>query len=187
MMTRQQFAEVYQGGGREKTRRFLLSLGADRDTARDVAQAAWVKGYERIAQLRDPRCLVPWINVIALNLFRDQVASRKSTRQLLLADEQIVSREFDSRVLAVRLALEKCNLFDRQLLDAFYWGGHSGEELAKQTGISVGAIHARLSRARQAVRDHMGESRCQVVTGEESLKMSAKREDIERSTETPAA
>jgi RNA polymerase sigma factor (sigma-70 family) len=187
MMTQQLFVETYEGGGLQKTKRFLRSLGADPDTAADLAHAAWVKGYEWIAQLRDPRCLLPWINMIALNKFRDQVASGKSTRQLLLEDERIVSREIDIRVLAVRLALEKCDPLDRYLIEAFYWGGYSGQELAEQAGISVDALYARLSRARLAVRDHMGESRRQVVTSKGVLKMGAKREDNERLRETPAA
>ena len=68
-MTREEYGVVYQTGC-ERTIRFLLSRGVSPGIAPDVAQSAWLRGWERLAQLRDPTMIVTWINSIALNKYR---------------------------------------------------------------------------------------------------------------------
>ena len=53
-MTREEYGKAYQKGY-NLTVRFLVSRGLAYDAAQETAQAAWVKGWERIGQLRDQR------------------------------------------------------------------------------------------------------------------------------------
>ena len=68
-MTKEGYGQAYQRGF-ELTVRFLLSRGVQRDNAREVAQAAWVRAWERLSQLRDDNLVVTWVNTIALNVYR---------------------------------------------------------------------------------------------------------------------
>src|SRR6266699_3194921 len=68
-MKRNEYADAFQKGY-SATRRFLLSRGAALDEAEEIAQAAWVRGWEYIDQLRDPAMVNFWVNSIARNLFR---------------------------------------------------------------------------------------------------------------------
>src|SRR3984957_17276059 len=68
-MTRDGYGIAYQKGF-TLTVRFLLSRGAQREYAMEVAQGAWVRGWERLHQLRDEATVVTWVNTIALNAYR---------------------------------------------------------------------------------------------------------------------
>ena len=68
-MKRNEYADAFQNGY-SATRRFLLSRGAAIEEAEEIAQAAWVRGWEYRDQLRDPSMVSFWVNSIARNLFR---------------------------------------------------------------------------------------------------------------------
>ncbi len=68
-MTREGYGQAYQKGF-SLTVRFLLSRGVQRDAADEAAQAAWVKGWERLEQLRNESSVTTWVNTIALNVYR---------------------------------------------------------------------------------------------------------------------
>src|SRR6478736_2189333 len=69
------YAEAFQNGF-GATRRFLLSRGAALEEAEEIAQAAWVRGWEFREQLRDPGLVGFWVNSIARNLFRAKFRSK---------------------------------------------------------------------------------------------------------------
>src|SRR6202050_5191044 len=68
-MTRDEYGQAYQRGF-ELTIRLLRSRGAQSDRAREVAQAAWTLGWERLSQLRNDSFVRTWVNTIALNVYR---------------------------------------------------------------------------------------------------------------------
>jgi hypothetical protein len=68
-MTRENYGQAYQRGY-DSTVRFLRKRGVARDLVSDVAQAAWVKGWERLSQLRNETMITTWVNAIAINVYR---------------------------------------------------------------------------------------------------------------------
>src|ERR1700687_1791118 len=68
-MTREEYGSAYKRGY-HLTVRFLVSRGLTYDAAQETAQAAWVKGWERLGQLRDSNMVLTWMNSIALNIHR---------------------------------------------------------------------------------------------------------------------
>ena len=68
-MTQQAFGQAYWQGF-AKTVRLLRSRGATLHDAEDLAQAAWLQGWQKIDQLRDHGMIVSWVNTIALNYHR---------------------------------------------------------------------------------------------------------------------
>lgn len=148
-MTRDAYGQAYQKGF-ELTIRFLLSRGLPRDTASEVAQAAWVRGWERHRQLRNDDFVVTWVNTIALNVYRS-----------LLRNESLVNREVQQipdRVVAIDLAaidvgrmLRSCGSRDRILLEQ-YMDGFTMAEIARKHDSTETAIRIRLLRARRAAR-----------------------------------
>jgi DNA-directed RNA polymerase specialized sigma24 family protein len=68
-MTQEAYGQAYCKGFR-KTVGLLRSRGASSDSAEDVAQAAWLRGWQMRQQLRDDRLVVTWVNTIALNYLR---------------------------------------------------------------------------------------------------------------------
>ena len=53
-MTRDEYGAAFQQGY-ERTVASLMARGAHCDEAREIAQEAWVKGWERLSQLRNER------------------------------------------------------------------------------------------------------------------------------------
>ena len=147
-MTREQFGQAYQDG-HQNTIRFLLSRGVTRDLAIDVAQSAWVRGWECRHQLRDDSALVTWVNTIALNQFRKAI--RQDQRYSPLVDTGYSKPAVNWAALDLGLILARCSLKDRALLKT-QLEGLTAKELSERIGASTTAIRLRLYRARSAAR-----------------------------------
>ena len=129
--------------------RFLYRKVWDEERAMDLAQEVFVRGLRH--QPQKPRA---WLFVTAANLARDEarkVIRRKKHLTLLKADSEEVSepatvdKEDRTRVQA---ALEELSERDREAL--LLWdAGLSYDEIARQTGLSKGAVGTTLSRARK--------------------------------------
>jgi len=147
-MTREAYARAYQDG-LPITFRFLLSRGVARDTAEEISQAAWMRGWERLGQLRSEELVSTWVNTIALNLYRRAI--RQERRLQVLRDPMYAKSTMNWAAIELSRILRFCRLPDRQLLEA-QMGGQTAEEIAHDQGVSQTAIRIRLLRARRAAR-----------------------------------
>jgi DNA-directed RNA polymerase specialized sigma24 family protein len=146
-MHRSIYAEAFQTGF-GATRRFLISRGAPLDEAEEIAQAAWVRGWENREQLRDPELVNYWVNSIARNLFRAKFRTRITLR---LEDTPEPSYAFDMESIELNQLLGMCQDGDRAMLEESL-EGYSAEEMARGSGISSTGMRVRLLRVRQALR-----------------------------------
>ena len=113
-MERNEFALAFESGY-ASTRRFLMSRGAQMEEADEIAQAAWVRGWEYRQQLRDPSLIGYWVNSIARNLFRARFRSvQPLPLEGMLDPAYTMGLEDD---LEVQRLLEKCAAKDRALLE----------------------------------------------------------------------
>jgi len=146
-MNREEYGQAYRSGF-ESTVRFLLSRGAPRESAREAAQAAWAKGWERLYQLRNEGMVVTWVNTIALNAYR-KLLRRDNCYQL--APELPGSSEMGLAAIDVARILDSCRPRERFLLEQ-QMSGVTTQEMAYREGASETAIRIRLLRVRRAVR-----------------------------------
>jgi RNA polymerase sigma factor (sigma-70 family) len=146
-MKRNEYADAFQKGY-SATRRFLLSRGAALDEAEEIAQAAWVRGWEYREQLRDPSMVNFWVNSIARNLFRARFRTPPVIPLEGIDPSYCMSLE---EQIEVRRMLERCPPRDRALLEKSL-EGYSAEEIAKDEGISSTGIRVRMLRIRQGIR-----------------------------------
>ena len=129
--------------------RFLLSRGVSQEHAKDIAQTAWMRGWERLYQLRDESLLNTWINSIALNthrrvLYRERLFQHLS--ESIRAETGINEASIDlSRIMS------SCRPEERALLEAHLAGLTPGE-IGAADGVSRVAVRVRLWRARRAAR-----------------------------------
>ncbi|MEO8593894.1 MAG: sigma-70 family RNA polymerase sigma factor [Candidatus Solibacter sp.] len=158
-MTRNDYGSAYEQGF-HPTVRFLVAKGVPPDTAEEIAQAAWTRGWERIGQLRDQEVVRTWVNTIALNLYRRNIHidSRKEPLmdRMVKPDKGVASIELD-------ILLESCCPNDRLLL-LYQLYGFTTSEMARQVGTTETAVRIRLMRARRSARtasDSKGASRPQ--------------------------
>jgi DNA-directed RNA polymerase specialized sigma24 family protein len=146
-MTSEAYGMAYQRGF-DMTVRFLISRGVGRDMARDVAQAAWVRGWERLDQLRNESMVVTWVNAIAMNVHRTVLRSERAFQSL---PEYYSRAELNLAAIDLKRILRFCAPRDRALLE-LQMQGDTAEEIARKQGVTETAIRIRLLRARRAAR-----------------------------------
>lgn len=147
-MTREEFGAAYEEG-RMRTVRFLRSRGAEWDLATDISQMAWMRGWERLAQLRERNLLVTWVNTIALNLYFRALHDER--RQVALQEPRYSCGFLNWAAIDLSRILDGCRVSDRALLEA-QLNGFTAKEIAGETGTSETAVRLRLLRARRAAR-----------------------------------
>ena len=149
-MTGEEYGQAYKRGF-DLTIRFLLSRGAPGDRAREVAQAAWARGWERLNQLRDKNLIFTWVNTIALNMYRSVLRSEPAYHAL---PELVTKAGINLAAIDVARILKICRPCDRMLLEQQMQGATT-EELARKQGVTETAIRIRLLRARRAARSRV--------------------------------
>jgi RNA polymerase sigma factor (sigma-70 family) len=150
-MTRDEYGRAYESGF-DRTVRFLRTAGVPTDSAAESAQAAWVRGWERIGQLRDSGSVVAWISSIALNLFRKHLPQRVSLEAL---GEIPVPPQVNLARIDVDRILRACPMNHRSLLRTYYLEGAEIQEIARNYGQSETAVRVRLLRARRSAHRSM--------------------------------
>ncbi len=147
-MTREEYGEIYQAA-RERTIRFLLSRGVAPGLAPDIAQSAWLRGWERLSQLRDPQMIVTWVNSIALNQYRRVIRNERLHQEL----QQSAQGKTSLNLAAIDVAqiLRACRPPERQLLEA-QMRGVTAKEIAREQGLTETAVRIRFLRARRSAR-----------------------------------
>jgi RNA polymerase sigma factor (sigma-70 family) len=146
-MTRDEYGKAYRHGF-DLTVRFLISRGVPSEPARDAAQAAWVRGWERLSQLRNDSMVVTWVNTIAMNVHRSVLRSERSCQALA---DHAQTAEMNLAAIDVARILKYCRPRDRVLLE-LQMQGNTMEEIARKEGVTEAAIRIRLVRARRAAR-----------------------------------
>jgi RNA polymerase sigma factor (sigma-70 family) len=146
-MTREEYGAAYRKGY-NMTIRFLVSRGLSYDSAQETAQAAWVKGWERLGQLRDPNMVLTWMNSIALNIHRSCMRREPFLQTL---PELSTPPKVNLAAIDVRRILKTCKKNDRLVLTRHYLEGYKVQEIAHAHGWTETAVRIRLLRARRTV------------------------------------
>ena len=161
MITREAYGQIYQEG-KERTIRFLLSRGVARTMAPDIAQSAWLRGWERLSQLRDERMVVTWVNTISLNQYRRAIRTERL--------QQVIQEPIHGKTTLINLAaidvakaMHLCRPPERALLEA-QMVGVTPKEMAREQGVTETSIRLRFFRARRSAREAL-EASCGRATG----------------------
>jgi DNA-directed RNA polymerase specialized sigma24 family protein len=145
-MTCEEYGNAYKRGY-NLTVRFLVSRGLTYDGAQETAQAAWVKGWERLGQLRDANMVLTWMNSIALNIHRSCVRREPFLQTL---PELSTPPKVNLAAIDVGRILQTCKKNDKLVLQRHYLEGYKVQEIARAHGWTETAVRIRLLRARRA-------------------------------------
>jgi len=146
-MTCEEYGNAYRKGY-NLTVRFLVSRGLSYDGAQETAQAAWVKGWERLGQLRDSNMVLTWMNSIALNIHRSFIRREPFLQQL---PELSTPPKVNLAAIDVRRMLQTCKKNDRLVLQRHYLEGYKVQEIARAHGWTETAVRMRVLLARRSV------------------------------------
>ena len=146
-------------------------LGAS--TADDLAAETFAVAFRSWDRLDPARPVRPWLYGIAANLMRHhwrkerrmlRAYARTGVDPVFADDEDAVARadaELQQRELADALA--ELRPEEREVLLLHTWADLSDSEIADALGLPIGTVKSRLSRARDRLRNQLGEVGQQAV------------------------
>jgi RNA polymerase sigma-70 factor, ECF subfamily len=139
---------------------FCYRLTGSREGAEDVVQTAFLKAYQSIASLDDPRLFYYWLFSIARNEALSQVRGKRGANANAALDEAEEVWEGESpheRVVAEETHMLVERLLGglkpeyREVLILRQFEFLSYAEIATITGGSISAVESRLFKARKAL------------------------------------
>jgi RNA polymerase sigma-70 factor (ECF subfamily) len=155
------FARLVDAYYADTMRVAFVVAGGDREVAEDAVQTAWSIAWQKLASLRDPDRLKPWLLTVTANEAR-QIARRRHRHLVVEIDvaaadpagpdpASLVS-ELDLRRALVHVAPE-----DRSLLALRYVAGLDSSEIATLTHRPASSVRSRLAALRARLRKELSD------------------------------
>jgi RNA polymerase sigma-70 factor (ECF subfamily) len=144
----------------EDMRRVCTVVCGNETIAEEAAQAAWSIAWRRLASLREPERLRPWLVSVAVNEAKQLLRKRRRASALeVTVDASRTAGGIDPAIgidlLDLRSALDRLDPDERALLAMRYVAGFDATELAAATGISPAGTRTRLKRSLDRLRKEL--------------------------------
>jgi RNA polymerase sigma-70 factor (ECF subfamily) len=138
--------------------RYCRGMGFDHDTALDLVQDSFIRGYTRLADCRDATHFRAWLFRILRNRCLDHL---KNLRNLTVSLNDVSDADLGSRRAApanelgstLQDALHRLPVALREAFLLKHDAGYSYEEIAGMTGATTSAVKMRVHRARETLRE----------------------------------
>ena len=141
---------------------FIRSIVRPCDAVDDVTQTVFIKMFRRLGRLRDPASFEPWLFMMARTTALDFLRHQRRRITLVSSADNLLevadtrTGDASAEILdALDSALTQLPAQTRALVTLFVQG-NSYLTLAARSGVSVGAVKARLHRARPILRACVG-------------------------------
>jgi RNA polymerase sigma factor (sigma-70 family) len=158
------FARIVAAHHDDMTRVCFVICG-DADLAQEAVQAAWPHAWQKMATIRDPERLRPWLISIAVNETKQLVRRRGQRRLREIAIDTdsaggiAASAMSDPASRAAELdlanALAGLDQADRTIVGLRYAVGLTSAEIGRIVGMSGGGVRARLARLLDRLRKEL--------------------------------
>jgi RNA polymerase sigma-70 factor (ECF subfamily) len=139
--------------------RICFAITTDIDAARDAAQLAWIKAWQRLRTVREPERLRTWLIAIAANEARQRIRADRRRRVREIAPVLPNAGDYTPIKSPAHLdlvaAVSRLDPDDRRLLALRYIAGITAEEIGAQIGLSGSGVRSRLSRLMAQLREEL--------------------------------
>jgi RNA polymerase sigma-70 factor (ECF subfamily) len=169
-MTDAQQFEVFMSNYQDMVFSTAMRLTANRSEAQDISQEAFLRAYERFAELKNSPTAGAWLRKVATNLSLDHLTRYRSRWSFFSEmfkprdDEQEAEMDFqaDVDVVGEVSGQERRELVDQALaslpaaqrvpLVLYHIEGFHYDEIAKKLNISMAKVKVDIFRGREALR-----------------------------------
>ncbi|MBU6185445.1 MAG: sigma-70 family RNA polymerase sigma factor [Synechococcales cyanobacterium] len=154
--------------------RVLYNLAPDWQDRSDLAQEVWIRVYRNLKRLQEPAKFQGWMVRIATNLFYDELRKRKRHKSPISLDAPLSLEDGElgweipsdepgpSETLGQQEFYEQLQSAIAHLPESFRTTivlreiqGMAYEEIAEITGVSLGTVKSRISRARLRLQQQL--------------------------------
>lgn len=130
----------------------------DHHLAEDCTQNVFVKVYRKQKSYKGKSSLKTWITRICINCCRDMLRKRKEEDNL---DETLPEKESDhTEQLIVSEAVMSLPLQFREIVILYYYREFTMKEIAEITNTKIPNIEYRIRRAKELLRERLGDDFC---------------------------
>ena len=145
----------------------------NQEDAEDIFQQSFIKVYEKLHQIRDPKTLPGWLKSIfireALDFYKSQYQKQSFTE---LNDYDL--RQFDMNEAVehlnmneIRAEINKLPDKCRMVFNLFVIDGFSHQEISEMTLISIGTTKSQLFEAKKRLKDQISKKYDYIATQNE--------------------
>ena len=141
----------------------LYNLIHNEQTAKDVAQEAFIRAYDKLSQYNDAYAFSTWLYKIADNIAIRHMQQAKVTQDISEIEEtlpedkpsmaEMADRAFTHKI--VRNAVDTLPAGYRQVIALYYWDNFSYEEIAEIINRPIGTVRTWLFRAKEELRKEL--------------------------------
>ena len=153
---RREYGELVRRHG-SAVRGLLRRMGASPSLADDVAQDAFLQGFQRCSEFRGQGTFAGWIKKIAARLYLKRVArearyvAEVETDQADLAADRAGFMDLDE-------ALKTLNETERMCVSLCHGAGMAHPEIAAAMNLPLGTVKSRLRLAMERLRSELKEA-----------------------------
>jgi RNA polymerase sigma factor (sigma-70 family) len=138
----------------------LYNLTHDEQLAEDIAQEAFIKAHDKLAQYNSAYAFSTWLYKIADNLAYRQLKQNRHSVDIdsieaVLPDNKPSLPEMADKALAkdrLNHAIQALPVSYKQVVILYYWDNFSYEEIAEIVERPIGTIRTCLYRAKEQLR-----------------------------------
>jgi RNA polymerase sigma-70 factor (ECF subfamily) len=138
--------------------RYLLHLTRQPDVAEDLTQETFLQGWRRLETFQERGSLRSWLYRIAHREFL-HLLQRRQAEPGLHTIAELAAPEANARLARVELrdVIDRLPLEQREVVLLYYLEGYTSTEIARIVEVPVGTVYSRLARAREHLRQELGE------------------------------
>ena len=135
-----------------------LQYASDEDDARDILQDGFVKVFQKMDQVKNPKAFPGWIRRVIINTalekYRSKVVLQRVDENQRLGEEE-VSEDVLAQLNAEMLVkmIQKLSPRYRMVFNLYAIEGYSHKEIGEKLEISEGTSKSNLSRARSILQE----------------------------------
>lgn len=137
-----------------------MSIVKSSHTADDIAQDTFVRAWEQLPNLRNPKVFGPWLMKIARRCAIDSLKRQQSVKYSDGLDQMAAyerNGQLDEQNQHLLETIQRLPRAERQVVMLRYFGPHTVRDLAKIVGRSVGTVTKQLSRAHKRLKRRLQE------------------------------
>ncbi|MDA3900355.1 MAG: RNA polymerase sigma factor [Spirochaetes bacterium] len=140
-----------------------LKMGNSFD-AEDALEEAMLRAYDNRSKLRSEDLFYPWLKRIVINYCNDLYRNNERAERLIPQnsresedpEKKFVKNSAREEILDMMLTIEPDEY--AEVLILYFYRKFSYESIAIETGVSVGTVKSRLSRAKELLARNMREN-----------------------------